>query len=102
MIFTIIKQKYNNKAKLLFTDTDSLTYQIETTVYQDFWNEKINSTTAVTLKIVNFMIKQIRRSLVNSKMRLLEFQSLNSSACECIHISKMIKIIKQQKESEKL
>ena len=28
-------------AKLLFTDTDSLTYEIETeNVYKDFWNDK--------------------------------------------------------------
>ena len=36
-----IKQKHDSKAKLLFTDTDSLTYEIETSdVYQDFWNDK--------------------------------------------------------------
>ena len=36
-----IKQKYNNKAKLFFTDTDSLTYEIESNdVYQDFWRNK--------------------------------------------------------------
>jgi len=33
-----IKSKYRDKAKLLFTDTDSLTYKIKTDdVYQDFW-----------------------------------------------------------------
>ena len=36
-----IKQKYGDKAKLLFTDTDSLTYEIEAgDVYKDFWNDK--------------------------------------------------------------
>ena len=36
-----IKNKYGDGAKLLFTDTDSLTYDIEAEdVYQDFWNDK--------------------------------------------------------------
>ena len=39
--YNYIIQKYNKKAKLLFTDTDSLTYEIETDdVYQDFWKDK--------------------------------------------------------------
>ena len=39
--YDYIKKKYNNRARLLFTDTDSLTYEREAEdVYKDFWNDK--------------------------------------------------------------
>ena len=39
--YNYIKKKYNNRARLSFTDTDSLTYEIEAEdVYKDFWNNK--------------------------------------------------------------
>ena len=39
--YNYIKKKYGDRAKLLFTDIDSLTYEIEVEdVYQDFWNDK--------------------------------------------------------------
>ena len=39
--YSYIKKKYNNRARVLFTDTDSLTYEIEAKdAYKDFWNDK--------------------------------------------------------------
>ena len=39
--YNYIKKKYDDKSKLLFTDTNSLTDEIEAEdVYQDFWNDK--------------------------------------------------------------
>ena len=39
--YNYIKKKYGNRARLLFTNTDSLTYEIEDEdVYKGFWNDK--------------------------------------------------------------
>ena len=39
--YNYIKKKYDNRARLLFTDMDSLTYEIEAKdIHKDFWNDK--------------------------------------------------------------
>ena len=38
--FNSVKKRYNNRAKLLFTDTDSLCYAIETEhIYRQLWED---------------------------------------------------------------
>ena len=39
--YNYIKKRYNNKAKLLFIDTDSLCYEIETQdIYGELWQDR--------------------------------------------------------------
>ena len=63
--YNYIKKKYsvNKDVKLLFTDTDSLTYEIKTEdVYRDFYtNDKHLFDNSEYPEKVNFMIKQIRK-----------------------------------------
>ena len=57
-----IKEKYGSNAKLLFTDTDSLTYNIRTEdVYKDFWADKDKFDFSDYNKISGFTIQQIRK-----------------------------------------
>lgn len=67
-----IKKKYGSKAKLLFRGTDSLTYEITAKdVYKDFGLTKISLTIVIMYKTVHIEL------LGNSKIRQLDYQSLN-------------------------
>ena len=70
--YNFIRKKYGDKAELLFTDTDSLMYLIQT---QDFSKDvKRNSTHLIILKIILQESKQvsIKQLLESSRMKQLE------------------------------
>ena len=85
--YNYIKKEYNNRARLLFTDTDSLTYEIEAEdVYSDFW-------TAIILRAHHILAMSIKKSLENSRMKLVASRSPNSLvlSLRCILMSKIMK-----------
>lgn len=52
--YNYIRQKYNNRAKLLYTDTNSLCYEIENgDAYKDFWVIKRSLIIVIMLKIAH-------------------------------------------------
>ena len=74
-----IKNRYGDRAKLMFTDTDSLTYEIETDdVYQDFWNDKDKFDNSDYPKNTpHITMKAIRKSLGSSNTKLVAFRLSN-------------------------
>ena len=70
--YNCIKSRYNNKAKLLFTDTDSLWYEIETRdVYKELWEDKQLFDNSITPKIVHTLVWRIKKLSANLKMKQL-------------------------------
>ena len=74
--YNFIRKKYGDKAELLFTDTDSLMYLIQT---DDFYHDikkdiKRNFDTSIIQKIIHQGSNQvlIKKLLENSKMKQLE------------------------------
>ena len=92
--YNYIKKKYNNRARLLFIDTDSLTYEIEAEdVYKDFWMTKTCLMTAIIQRAHHIIAMSIRKSLENSRTKLVASRPLNSLvlSLRCIPMSKIMK-----------
>ena len=92
--YNYIKKKYNNRARLLFTNTDSLTYEIEAEdVYKDFWNDKDMFNNSDYRESSPYYCNVNKKSLENSRTKLVASRSLNSSvlSLRCILMSKIMK-----------
>ena len=85
--YNYIKKRYNNKAKLLFTDTDSLCYKIETQdIYEELWQDRNLFDNSDYPKTVNFLIQQTKKLSANLKIKQLAclLWNLLDSAVKCI------------------
>ena len=92
--YNYIKKKYNNRAKVLFTDTDSLTYEIEAEdVYNDFWNDKDMFDNSDNPESSPYYCNVNKKSMENSRTKLVASRSLNSLvlSLRCILMSKIMK-----------
>ena len=70
--YNLIKENFD--AELVFTDTNSLTYEIKF-LMKSFWNTKI-SLNLVNIN-QNFLIQQIKMLLAKWKMNTKEWQTVN-------------------------
>ena len=70
--YNYIKKKYNNRARFLFTDTDSLIYEIEAEdMYKDIWNDKGMFDNSDYLESSPYYCNVNKKSLENSRTKLV-------------------------------
>ena len=96
--YNYIKKKYNNRAKLLFSDTDSLTYEIKAEdIYKDFWNDKDMFDNSNYPESSPYYCNVNKKIMENSRMKLVASQSLNSLvlSLRCILMSKIVKKVER-------
>ena len=96
--YNYIKKKYNIRARLLFIDTDSLTYEIEAEdVYRTFGTTKTCSIIATICRAHHIIAMSKKKSLENSRTKLVASRSLNSLilSLRCILMSKIMKKVKR-------
>ena len=96
--YNYIKKKYNNRAKLLFTDTDSLTYEIEAEdVYNDFWNDKDMFNNSDYLESSPYYCNVNKKIIGRFKDETCGIRSLNSLvlSLRCILMSKIMKKVER-------
>ena len=82
----------------MFTDTDSLTYEIEAEdVYKDFWNDKDMFDNSDYLESSPYYCNVNKKSLENSRTKLVASRSLNSLvlSLRCILMSKIMKKVER-------
>ena len=96
--YNYIKKKYNDRARLLFTNTDSLTYEIEAEdVCKNFWNDKDMFDNSDYLESSPYYCNVNKKTLENSRTKLVVSQSLNSLvlSLRCILMSKVMKKVER-------
>ena len=97
--YNYIKKKYDNRTKLLFTDVDSLTYEIEgykieIEMYtRTFGMTKTCSIIVTIWRAHHIIAMSIKKSLENSRTKLVASRSLNLLvlSLRCILMPKIMK-----------
>ena len=96
--YNYIKKRYNNKAKLLFTDTDSLFYEIETQdIYEELWQDRNLFDNSDYPKDSKFLYSTSKKVIAKFKdeaagMPIVEFIGLRSKMYSYVKDNTMVKM----------